>query len=64
MQKEAVLKMTTQILALARRWVTYHARSVVRGIFVPENSRRVATAARHRQLDRLITGLERRSARR
>ncbi len=64
MQKEAVLKMTTQLLDLARRWITYHARGVVRGIFVPENSRRVATAERHRQLDRMIAGLERRSTRR
>lgn len=53
-----------KVLDLIRRWVGYRLRAFARGIFVPESSRRVTTQQRHRQLDRLITGLERRSTRR
>lgn len=53
-----------KVLDLVRRWIGYRLRAVARGIFVPESSRRASTEQRHRQLDRLITGLERRSSRR
>lgn len=47
-----------------RRWIVYQVRALAGGIFVPESTRRVATQERLRQLDRMITGLERRSTRR
>lgn len=53
-----------KVYDLVRRWIGYRIRAFARGIFVPESSRRVSTQKRHRQLDRLITGLERRSTRR
>lgn len=53
-----------KVYDLVRRWIGYRFRALVGGIFVPESPRRVTTQQRHRQLDRIITGLERRSTRR